>query len=397
MNEIKSSPPAASSSASDKGSKTWIAWLAHLLLALLLAYAAAVLILQSLDLRHVHNSLAYVASLGEHPLRAWSLSFALILWGLALQWMAARQRRAWSLVPLVDSSPVLTALLFALALTPFWTRIAPHILLPAGAWLLLFVLLLSLSPCLQGCQAFYRRLDSVLQKAWFPFVVAGLASAWFFTVSYYRHHQFGSGSRDMGLFFQSVWLLSQGHAPLNTLIDIQTGQHAVSAFADHLEFIDLLMVPFVWIWRDAGALLLAQALIAGSGVAALMRISLRRSKDGLGALLLGAAYFVSLPIGQALQFDWNPTTLALGCLLWAFDFADQRRYRPMLVALLLVALCKENLLLYVAAFGLYLAVEGHDLRLAAGLTGLSGLLFIVELKLIFPIFRAQGFRHFSFH
>lgn len=372
-------------------------WIRRLILGLLLAFAAASLVRQSLDLRQVRYGLNYVASLGLAPWKSWAISFALLAWASMLWFLTRRSARPFAFNHLLDRSLPATALLFGLALTPFWTRISAHLLLPAFALLVLLILLASLRLCPESCAAPVERIEKILAKPWMPFVVAALVAFWYFILSYYRHHEFGSGSRDMGLFFQSVWLLSTGHAPLNTLIFIPTANHSVNAFADHLEFIDFLMVPLVWIWRDAGALLLGQALIVGSGVAALMRIVQRRSQNSLASLWMGAAYFVSLPIAQAVQFDWNPTTLALGFLLWAFDFADRRRYGGMLVALLLVGLCKENLLLYVAAFGLYLALEGHSLRLAFAIMGLSGILFVVEIKLIFPLFRAQGFRHFYFH
>ncbi len=370
----------------------WWRWLRRGLLAVLACYAAGALVTQILLLPDFRHDPGFVRGLGARAAWPWLIGAALALWLLGLE--AWRRWRTTALIDaaLLDRLGPLCAGLMALSLAPFFSAYAAHAMLPVAAAGLALLLGASAAPL----EIWIARLRALLGHRAAPWLAAALAAAWYFTISYYRHVSFGSGSRDMGLFFQSVWLLSQGQAPLNTLIDIPSANHAVNAFADHMEWIDLLMVPLVWLWRDAGALLLGQALLTGSGVAAVMRIAQRRSGDGLAALLLGGSYFLALPIAQAVQFDWNPTTLAVGLLVWAFDFADRRRYVGMLAMLLLVGLCKENLLLYVAAFGVYLAVERHDLRLAAALSGTALLAFVVELKLIVPIFRPEGFRHFYF-
>lgn len=373
--------------------------LLKLVLLLILAYAVAALTHQVLWQGGFSAGFAAVQRLGQGTGIVWGMAVLLFVWALAVLRLRPAQEpfgpSRW--LPKTGHLAGLAALLLILALAPFWTSAAAHLILPVWVALVLAIALLSIVVWVPAWPKLQNALRTVLDRPWWPFAAAALASLWFFVVSYYRHQQFGSGSRDMGLFFQTVWLLSTGQAPLNTLIDISSPAHAVSAFADHLEFIDLLMVPLVWIWKDAGALLLAQAIALGSGVAALWRITRRHSDDSLAALFLSLAYFVSLPISQAVQFDWNPTTMGVGFLLWAFDFAERRRYVGMAIFLLLLGLCKENLLLYVAAFGLYLALEGHSLRLAASISASALLLFGVELKLIFPAFRAQGFRHFYFH
>ncbi|MFH1808577.1 MAG: DUF2079 domain-containing protein [Pseudomonadota bacterium] len=357
-----------------------------------LAYAAGALVTVVALGRSFRHEPGFVAELGRLALWPWLAGAALAAW-VAVLHQAARQRHTVLVdAAALDRAPWLASAVFAVALTAPLSAYASHLQLPALA-VLLATLLSASAWRLAELLAPVRRLAEHRATPW---VLAGLVAGWYFFVTFYRHHQFGSGSRDMGLFFQSVWLLSTGRAPLNTLIDIPSAQHAVHAFGDHLELVDLLMVPLVWIWRDAGALLLGQALVVGSGVVAVVRLARRRLDDAVAALLLGGSYALAYPVAEAVQFDWNPTTLATGFLAWAFCLADEKRYRGMAVALFLTALCKENLLLYVAAFGLFLVVEGHGVRLGLAVGAGALFLFGLEIKLVFPLFREGGFRHFYF-
>jgi len=360
--------------------------------AIAFCYGIGALAAQAALARQFSHTPDFVARLGRLAWLPWLFAVVVALWLVALQRLHLRRGRTLVDGATVERAAPLLWLCALLAIAPCMSAYANHAMLPALALVggLLGLASLELAPTALA------RARTLLGHRAAPFVVAGLAAAWYFAVSFYRHANFGSGSRDMGLFFQTVFLLSRGQAPINTLMDIQSPEHAINAFADHMEFVDLLVVPLVWIWRDAGALLLAQALVTGSGVAAVMRLAQRRSNDGLAALCFGLSYFLAYPIAEGVQFDWNPTTMSVGLFAWAFDFADRRRYGGLIVLLVLIALCKENLLLYVAAFGVYLLVDGHGVKLGASVLAGALLLFGVELKLLFPLFRPEGFRHFYF-
>lgn len=362
---------------------SWRSVLRRAVVSVAVCYGIAALATQAILARDFGHNSGFVKRLGELAYVPWVIALVLGGWLLALYFLHRRQGRVIVDTQLIDRSVALLPPLVLLAVAPFFSAYASHAILPALALLLAPVLWASLY------LVPLDRIRPLLAQRWVPFAVAAAAAALYFVVSYYRHANFGSGSRDMGLFFQTVWLLSVGESPQNTVM----GMHA---FADHMEFIDYLMVPLVWIWRDAGALLLAQAVVTGAGAAAVMRITLRRTQDGVAALLFAGCYVLAYPIAQGVQFDWNPTTLSVGLLAWAFDLADSRRYRALIVVLVLVGLCKENLWLYVAAFGFYLVIDGHGARLGTAICAAAVLLFGVEMKVIFPIFRPDGFRHFYF-
>ncbi|MBI5508734.1 MAG: DUF2079 domain-containing protein [Deltaproteobacteria bacterium] len=221
-----------------------------------------------------------------------------------------------------------------------------------------------------------------------PWLLALCCALVIFLQSYRRYWWFGAGGKDLGLFHQSVWLLSRFEAPHNTVM----GLHA---FADHLEFIDVLLAPVMWIWADAGALLLCQALIVAAGAVPIFLLGRRHLGSGIAAAAMVAVYLIGIDLQQAYMFDFNPTTCGAGLLpwvVWAFE-----RERPILFALflVLVALTKENLVLYGLGLCLTLAC-GVRRRLPLAAAALLAGFFVLEMKVIFPLFAPEGFRHLRF-
>ncbi|MEW5851912.1 MAG: DUF2079 domain-containing protein [Myxococcota bacterium] len=316
----------------------------------------------------------------SQPWRAWAFGLALLVVtsggasGTTLpDGLRADLRRAlssWTVLALMALGFVLTS------------QAGAHLLIPLAA--------VALSVPVTVAVARSPLVDlRLLSLPWVPWVAGGLSSLWYFVVSYTRHAHFGSGSRDMGLFLQSVWLLSRGKSPQNTVM-------GMNAFGDHMEFIDVLVAPTLWLWSDAGMLLLVQALCAGLGAVPVFRLARDRLGSPLAGVLASTAYFLSYEIANGVQFDWNPTTLSLGFFPWAIEAALQQRYRRMAVFLVLIGLCKENLLLYVGGFGAMLLVAGAPRRVALSALLIPAVAFLVEVKVIFPLFRDGGFRHFYF-
>lgn len=223
-------------------------------------------------------------------------------------------------------------------------------------------------------------------QRWLPWLLAALAFGWFFGFSYYRYLSFAAGSKDLGLFSQTIYLLSRGLSPDNTVM-------GRNAFGDHAEFIDLLIVPFVWLWKSPGALLLAQSLAVASGLVPLYRFARRKLGSATLALICALIYPSLFGLQAAVMYDFNPETIAAGFLPWLFHLADRRRWGLLAIPLLLLALCKENFLLFGATFGLFLMAYYRALRVGATVFLLSAGLFALEILFVFPHFAAGGFRH----
>src|SRR5688500_3408212 len=65
-----------------------------------------------------------------------------------------------------------------------------------------------------------------------------LGAAVFFLQSANRYWQYAAGSKDLGLFHQTHWLIAHGLPPMNTVM----GMHAL---ADHMELLDYVIAPLL--------------------------------------------------------------------------------------------------------------------------------------------------------
>ena len=222
-----------------------------------------------------------------------------------------------------------------------------------------------------------------------PFAAALACAALIFVQSYRRYWWFGAGGKDLGLFHQTVWLLSQLEKPFNTVM----GLHA---FADHLEFTDVAVAPLMWVWPDAGALLLFQALVVGAGAIPVFELARRKLDSRFAAAALVGVYLFGIDLQQAVMFDFNPTTVGAGIIPWVVLAFERDRPWVFGITLAALALTKENLVLYGLGLCLTLAAGSTRRRLPLAAAAALAVFFAVEMKVIFPIFADAGFRHLRF-
>jgi uncharacterized membrane protein len=222
-----------------------------------------------------------------------------------------------------------------------------------------------------------------------PALFAGAASA-FFWQSAHRHWAYASGGRDLGLFYQTHWLMAHGQPLLNTVM-------GMPVFADHMTFDDFLVAPLLRLHDSATTLLLVQALAVASAVFPLHALATRllgRPRFGLG---LAAAWVLAPDVHMGVLFDYNQTPFASALLLWATWAIAFRGPVAILVAVLLACGAKSNFCLYVAVLALVLALRRVvPWRRGLAMAGLALSLLLIELIVLFPWFREGGFRHWEF-
>lgn len=222
-----------------------------------------------------------------------------------------------------------------------------------------------------------------------PALFAAAASA-FFWQSAHRHWTYASGGRDLGLFYQTHWLIAHGQPLLNTVM-------GMPVFADHMTFDDFLVAPLLRLHDSATTLLLVQALAVASAVFPLQAMAARRLGRPRLGLGLAAAWVLAPDVHMGVLFDYNQTPAASALLLWTAWALTTRGPVAVLVAVLLACGAKSNFCLYVAVIALVLPLR----RLVSwrrGLTvaGLAVSILLLELLVLFPWFRAGGFRHWEF-
>ena len=207
--------------------------------------------------------------------------------------------------------------------------------------------------------------DQWLRKGrrWSVLLLACTAAtaALFASYSIARHTAFNSKAYDLGLHAQVFWNTSHGRLFASSI-------EVNNYLGDHVSPIILLLAPLYRLWPDPSGLLVFQALVLACAALPLALLTRRLLKpswpDGayLASLVL-ALVFLSYPaLGFVNRFEFHEEVLVVPLLLLAFLCLETRRPRWMSAALLLALLCKEDVGLTVAAFGLFVAWRQRDSR-----------------------------------
>ncbi len=216
-----------------------------------------------------------------------------------------------------------------------------------------------------------------------------VSAAALFAQSAHRHWSFASGGRDLGLFYQTHWLMAHGQPLLNTVM-------GMPVFADHMTFDDFLVAPLLRLHDCATTLLLVQALAVASAVFPIQAMAvglLARPRLGLG---LAAAWVLAPDVHMGVMFDYNQTPAASALLLWAAWAMTCRGPVAVVITTLLVCGAKTNFCLYLAILAMVLSRRVISWRRGSAVISLSIVVFVLELAVFFPWFRAGGFRHWEF-
>ena len=170
-----------------------------------------------------------------------------------------------------------------------------------------------------------------------------------------------TSSYDLVIFDQAV----QSYAHFMPGISIIKGLHNgfgphFSVLGDHWSPILAALAPLYWIWNSPQALLVAQAVLFALAIPPLWMFTCRTFGGGkkatVAAYLVAVAYGLSWPIASALAFDFHEVAFAPVLTAVALERLAAGRLRTALIALGALLLVKEDMGLFVAGIGVYLAV-----------------------------------------
>lgn len=215
-------------------------------------------------------------------------------------------------------------------------------------------------------------------------VVIG-AAAWvagFAALSVLRQKAFFNGRFDMGNMVQAVWSTAHGH-PLR-MTGLQGEQ--ISRLAAHVDPILAVYGPLWWIWPSPYLLLITQALAIGLGalpVYWLARKHLGSSRAGLG---FACVYLLYPATGWLALNEFHPVALATPLLLFAFWFLDEDRLLPFALCAVAASLCKEEIGLVVAGFGIWYAVTRRRWMVGGAIAAVGAVWALVAIAVVIPHF-----------
>lgn len=213
-----------------------------------------------------------------------------------------------------------------------------------------------------------------------------ISSIILFLSSSLRHIFFHSTANDLGIFDQSVYLISQGKKPISSLL----GFHIL---ADHAAFIWYPISLFYKIYPSVYWFFAIQAIALCLGAYNVYQLSLQQELKEKWSLALAIIYLLYPTIISANLFDFHPDTIATPCYLWLVLIvrqANQSNYKTSLIkffsAILIIVSCKAVLSLTVLMMGMWFVFfeRKRIYGLIAMTLGFSW--FIISTQLIIPYF-----------
>ena len=176
------------------------------------------------------------------------------------------------------------------------------------------------------------------------------------------YHTFQTTSYDLVIFDQAV----RSYAHFHSGISVIKGAHNFFGpnfpiLGDHWSPILASLAPLYWIYNGPVTLLVAQAVLFALAIPPLWVFTRRAFGGGRKALasayLVCVAYALSWPLASALAFDFHEVAFAPVLTAVALERLSAGRLRTALIALGALLLVKEDMGLFVAGIGLYLAVS----------------------------------------
>jgi uncharacterized membrane protein len=192
--------------------------------------------------------------------------------------------------------------------------------------------------------------------------LTAVAAAGYSAFALILNYTFHTSSYDLVIFDQAV----RSYAHFRPGISVIKGVHNgfgphFSVLGDHWSPIIASLAPLYWIWNSPQALLVAQAVLFALAIPPLWLFTRRAFGGGGGkatvaAYLVAVTYGLSWPIASALAFDFHEVAFAPVLTAVALERLQAGRLRPALIALGALLLVKEDMGLFVAGIGVYLAV-----------------------------------------
>lgn len=216
---------------------------------------------------------------------------------------------------------------------------------------------------------------------WLLLVAMAVYIVVFARLAFDLHAGMRTHKADLGQFDQAIWNSSQGRFLQQT-----DGGGISTRMTDHVEPILVLISPVYWVWGDVRAILHLQVIFVAVGAWLLYHLALHRLDRALPptertqvwhweplraltrplALALALAFLFAPQLQSAVLTEFHAVPLSVPLILWALWAAERLRWKRFAVAVLLVALVKEEMALVAFMLGLWGVWRGWRLGKEAG-------------------------------
>jgi uncharacterized membrane protein len=237
-----------------------------------------------------------------------------------------------------------------------------------------------------------ERLRHVHPAAWLTGVGAVVFAVVFGRLGVQHHRNFGTWAYDMGIYDQGFWLVSRGGQSFITVRGLEFWGH-------HVNLIAIAFAPFYWLGAGPEFLYVVQAAALGAGAIPTYLIARDRFATRAPniapwlALSFAVVYLMYAPIQWISWANFHPEALVVTPFLFAWWFAQRRRWTAFFVALVIALSTREDTALAVVVMGLvlwwtWLGDRGsrRDRQMALAAAALGAVWYVVCTRLVIPHF-----------
>ncbi|HET9089268.1 MAG TPA: DUF2079 domain-containing protein, partial [Acidimicrobiales bacterium] len=208
-------------------------------------------------------------------------------------------------------------------------------------------------------------------------LMIGLYVVYFGTLTWSQQSNFGTFDYDLGFFDQQVWLAAHHLNALSTV-------RGLTMWANHVNPVIYLLVPFYWLGAGAHFLYLVQVVAIASAAIPLYDMARTRLGSPRLALVVPFAWLLYPANEWMTSWAFHPEYLAMPAIIYAYWFAQRGRWLPYWMCVGLVLSTKEDAALAIIALGAVLLIRG---RTRVGLVTIlvAAAWFIICLDVIMPL------------
>jgi uncharacterized membrane protein len=206
---------------------------------------------------------------------------------------------------------------------------------------------------------------------------------------------FQLNAEDMGIMDQAIWSTIHGQILHQTVCNILNdsncgGFNGIMRFALHFEPILFPVSLFYLIWADPRMLLILQVLVVATGAYPAFWLARLRLRNDLAAVAIALLYLLYPALQQAVAIDFHAVTFTASFLLFTLYFMYTRRTGWLLVFALLSILCKEEIGIVIAMFGLWSMVFQRRWKTGLIMVLVGSLASALAILVIIPHFSPTG-------
>jgi len=223
-----------------------------------------------------------------------------------------------------------------------------------------------------------ERIPTLAPLEWVALLaLTAVAAAAFLVPSYLRYVHYGIYSWDIGIYTHAFWNALHGLGLFNSPEGMDhLGSHASPGL--------YLLLPIYALAPNPFTLLALNGLALASGAIPACLIARRRFPAAI-SMLCAVVYLVN-PALRALNYDVHEISFAVPLFLWALLFLQSRRSVPMLGALSLAMLFKEDVGVSACFVGVYLILFQRRFHLGTAVIFLGLAWVVAGINLIIPYY-----------